>query len=86
MPKYGIFLIGERTSPRKIFGWRSTDLAQDQLALVSGPYKMVSLFMRVLLTPKGDIIGRPDEGTEFYDLITGNVQDSYEFRHVLKVF
>jgi len=43
------------------------------LQMVSGPYKMMSNFIRTLLTPKGDIIGRPNEGTEFYDLMNGSV-------------
>lgn len=83
MPRYGLFLIGESDNPSRIFGWRSPSL-NDEVFLVAGPYKMVSLFMRVLLTPKGDIIGRPDEGTEFFDLINGNVADSLELQSRLE--
>lgn len=79
MPRYGLFIIGERDNPRKIFGWRSPAL-NNEVFLVAGPYKMVSLFMRVLMTPKGDIIGRPGEGTEFFDLLNGNVSDAVELQ------
>lgn len=44
---------------------------------------MVSLFMRVLFTSKGDIIGRPNEGTEFLDLFEGNFADASELQERL---
>lgn len=75
MPKYGLYLHGERSSHTKIFGWTGAEL-NNQVYLVSGPYKMMSLFMRTLLTPKNSIIGRPEEGTDFLDLVSQGFGDS----------
>lgn len=73
--QYGLYLHGERNSRRSIFGWTGAAL-QNQVFLVSGPYHMSSVFMRVLLTDKGSIIGRPDEGTDFLEIITSGIPDA----------
>jgi len=79
MPKFGLYLHGERSNTNTIFGWTGPEL-QGQVFLVSGPYKMMSIFMRVLLTAKGEVIGRPEEGTEFIDLIYGGAADASELQ------
>jgi len=63
-----------------MFGWTGPEL-QNDVFLVRGPYNMMSIFMRVLITPKGEVIGRPNEGTELLDMISeGSAGDSSELQ------
>jgi len=81
MPSYGLFLVGlqKETSNKYVVGWTDTPL-NNEVFLVSGPYKMMALYTRVLLTKKGTVIGRPLEGTDFPDLVGGLIGDPEEFQ------
>ena len=77
--KYGLYLHGDRSNRRKVFGWTGPEL-QNQVFLVRGPYHMMSVFIRTLLTVKGEVIGRPEEGTDYYDLIRTGGGDAVELQ------
>lgn len=79
MPLFTLYLVGQPTEQNKVFGWTSEDL-NNEVFYVAGPYKMVSIFIRTLLTEKGSVIGRPNEGTEFLELFEGNYSDARELQ------
>jgi len=79
MAKFNLHLAGSPDSGNKLFTWS----IGGEPRLVAGPYKMVSIFFRMLLTSKGSIVGRASEGTDFLTLLDGNFADSTELQDKL---
>ena len=79
MPAYNLYLVGNNDKPKNIFGWTNDNL-QGEVYLVSGPYKMISMFMNILLKRKGDVIGRPNEGTDFVRIFEQSFGDAADLQ------
>lgn len=87
MSKFSLYLTGipqDEQIAGGIVGWTSTSL-EDKIYLVKGPYKLISLFTKILFTKKNSVIGNPDEGTDLPDLVGSVAGDAQELQDLILI-